>query len=337
MASGAWIEAREVKAGAAFPKGLPLVVVGRPDELPLSQWVERNRTVLNAMLEANGAVLLRGFGAVDPQEFGHVAETASDAGRLMDYVENTSPRTSVSGNVKTSTDYPPDRRILLHNEHSYSRFFPRRLFFACAVAASEGGRTMLADCRRVLSRIDKRLVARFESRGWMYVRNFRDSFGPRWQDVFQTDSPDAVSKYCADADIECDWRGDRALSTRQIRAAVIRHPVTAEPAWFNHIAFWHVTSLEPAIREVVLSELSEDDYPNQTFYGDGSSIEPGDIEQILGAYEAEAVGISWQAGDVMIIDNILAAHGRETFAPPRRVLFAMSDATDRRSIRGVPQ
>lgn len=333
MASAAWIEAREVKAGAAFPKGLPLIVVSRPEEFPLSQWVERNRAVLNAMLEATGAILFRGFDVVDPQAFGHIAETISDAGRLMDYVENTSPRTSVFGNVKTSTDYPPPQRILLHNEHSYSRFFPRRLFFACVIAASEGGRTTLADGRRVLSRIDDRLLARFETRGWMYVRNYRGSFGPRWQDVFQTDSPAAVSKYCADADIECDWRGDDALSTRQIRAAVIRHPVTAEAAWFNHIAFWHVSSLEPSIREAVLSELSEEDYPNQTFYGDGSSIAPTDIEQILAAYEAETVGVSWQAGDVMIIDNVLTAHGRESFAPPRRVLFAMSDATDRRSLR----
>lgn len=33
----------------------------------------------------------------------------------------------------------------------------------------------------------------------------------------------------------------------------------------------------------------------------------------------------WQKGDVMVIDNNAALHGRNTFTPPRKVLVALSD------------
>jgi alpha-ketoglutarate-dependent taurine dioxygenase len=32
----------------------------------------------------------------------------------------------------------------------------------------------------------------------------------------------------------------------------------------------------------------------------------------------------WQAGDVMVIDNILAMHGRKPYRGPRRIVVAMA-------------
>jgi alpha-ketoglutarate-dependent taurine dioxygenase len=34
----------------------------------------------------------------------------------------------------------------------------------------------------------------------------------------------------------------------------------------------------------------------------------------------------WQAGDLMVVDNVRTAHGREPFEGPREVVVAMADA-----------
>jgi hypothetical protein len=37
-----------------------------------------------------------------------------------------------------------------------------------------------------------------------------------------------------------------------------------------------------------------------------------------------AHSFNWQRGDVMVVDNVLATHGREPFTGERRILVAMS-------------
>jgi hypothetical protein len=313
-----------------LPRGLPLIITGGGSDVPLLEWVQSQRERLKALLCRSGALLFRGCGAQTPESFGQLAAALSDTAELMGFVENTSPRRTVLGNIKTSTDYPEEQTILLHNEHSYSRVYPAKLFFACKLPPMAGGCTLLAHCRAVLGRLHPAIVKRFQRVGWMYVRNFRGTFGPTWQDVFQTSSREAVVAHCRTADIACEWGSDGALTIRHVRQAVHRHPLTHEFVWFNHIAFWHVSSLAEPIRTLVLSEFSEDNYPHNTYYGDGSNIEPSVLCAIRDAYAAETVGPVWQRDDVMVLDNVLIAHGREPFRSPREIWFAMTDPNEQR-------
>jgi hypothetical protein len=106
---------------------------------------------------------------------------------------------------------------------------------------------------------------------------------------------------------------------------VAQHPVTGETVWFNHAAFFHVSTLEPATRELLLAGLKEEDLPNNTYYGDGSPIELSVIEAIREVYRKEAVSFVWREGDILMLDNMLSAHGRNPYAGPRRILVAMSE------------
>ncbi|HEV2146071.1 MAG TPA: TauD/TfdA family dioxygenase [Longimicrobiaceae bacterium] len=306
---------------------LPLVIRPAVAGLDPLAWASGNRELIEGRLRKHGAILFRGFPIPTVETFHAFVEAA--VGELMEYRERSSPRHEEGERVYTSTDYPADQRIFLHNEHSYARRFPLKLFFFCLTPAEEGGQTPIADTRRIFQRVDPAIRDRFAEKGWRYVRNFGDGFGLPWQTVFQTSDPREVEEYCARNGIECEWKPGNRLRTWQTRPAIAVHPRTGEETWFNHATFFHVTTLPREMREALLADFAEGDLPNNTYYGDGSPIEPETMEALRAAYQAETVMFDWEAGDVLLVDNMLASHARESFRGPRRVLVAMADPYER--------
>lgn len=303
----------------------PLVMEPSVGNVNLISWAGNHRALLDEKLAEHGGILFRGFD-LDPIAGFEQFVDATTGGALR-YTERSSPRSQVQGKVYTSTDHPPSQPIFLHNEQSYTLAFPLRILFACVLAAESGGETPIADCRRVYQRIDPEIRDRFARRGYTYVRNFGDGFGLTWQNAFQTEDPAEVEEYCRTHDIRFEWKEGNRLRTRQVRRAVARHPVTGEPVWFNHLTFFHVSTLEKEIQESLLSEFSEEDLPNNTYYGDGERIEPEVLDHLREAYRQETVAFPWQQRDVLMLDNMLAAHGRSPFSGPRKVVVAMANPT----------
>lgn len=308
------------------PGSLPAIARPASPAVRLSTWIAAHATTLRTWLNQHAAVLFRGFEMEDAA--GVNACVQAWAGEPMDYRENTSPRAIVYGRIRTSTEYPADQRIVLHNEHSYSMVFPLRLFFYCVRRAETGGETPLADTRGVYARLSPEVRERFRRREWLYVRNFVDGFGESWQTVYQVDDRDALERYLRSAAIEWQWTPRGSLRTRIRRPAAMRHPETGEAVWFNHILFWHLSSLDPALQDMLQHEYGGDP-PHNTFYGDGAPIEPDTIDELREAYAAETRAFAWDAGDLLVVDNMLAAHGRMPFSGPRRILFAMAEPTHR--------
>jgi hypothetical protein len=79
------------------------------------------------------------------------------------------------------------------------------------------------------------------------------------------------------------------------------------------------------VREAVLMMCSEEDLPNHTYYGDGSPIEPEVLDELRAAYQQETVSFPWQKGDILMLDNMLASHGREPYSGQRQVLVGMAE------------
>jgi alpha-ketoglutarate-dependent taurine dioxygenase len=316
------VAVHEVWEGRSLPA---LVRCARPGG-SLPAWVAAHRDTLDALVRRAGAVLLRGFDVRGAQDFRDVMDALSP--QVLAYGERSSPRSKVSDGVYTSTEYPADQPILLHNEQSYTAKWPTRIVFFCERAATEGGRTPLADSRRILARLRPETVAAFERLGVRYVRNYLPGISLPWQEAFQTDRAEDVAAYCARADITPEWVDPDHLRTVQVRPAVRRHPVTGERSWFNHALFFHVTSLDAEVSAGLLEALDEEDLPYNTYYGDGSPIGEETLAELRAAYAAETTGFDWQPGDVLVVENMLVAHAREPFVGPRRILTAMADAVD---------
>jgi len=312
---------------------LPLVIQPSIENLNLIAWAKENCDRIERDLLGHGAVLFRDFPVASIAGFQDFCRTLS--GELLEYRERSSPRSKVHGNVYSSTDYPAEQTIFLHNEHSYSLTFPLRLYFFCETPAARGGETPIADTRKIFQLIDPQVVERFIEKRWMYVRNFGDGFGLSWQTVFQTDDKSAVERYCEASGIEVEWKEGNRLRTRQVRDAIGVHPRTGEKVWFNHATFFHISTLAAPIRETLLAEFAEEDLPNNSYYGDGSPIEPAVMEHLRAAYEQELVAFAWRKGDILLLDNMLAAHGRAPYAGERKIRVAMAAPITRPAVEPV--
>ncbi|HEV2148333.1 MAG TPA: TauD/TfdA family dioxygenase [Longimicrobiaceae bacterium] len=311
-----------------FPDGgVPLVVEPAADDVDLVSWARAEAKRLDAQLLEHGGILFRGFRMETPDDFERFIAAVS--GELLEYRERSSPRSQVSGNVYTSTEHPASQPIFLHNENSYQHTWPRKIFFMCDVEPQEGGETPLADTRRVGKRLPEEIRRRFAEKGVMYVRNYGGGVGLSWQNVFQTEDPREVEAYCEGAGLQPEWKDGDRLRTRAVRPAFVRHPVTGEELWFNHAVFFHVTTLEPTVREALLASFAEEDLPGNTYYGDGTPIEPEVMDALRAIYDEETVVFPWRRGDVLMLDNMTVAHGRSPFRGPRRILAGMSEPVSR--------
>jgi alpha-ketoglutarate-dependent taurine dioxygenase len=291
----------------------------------LAEWAVGNISTVRSWLRRSGAVLFRGFG-VTLATFPEVGRALG--GELADYTERSSPRTQLGDHVYTATDHAADQPIPLHNENSYQASFPTLLMFCCLAPAERGGATPLADTRRVLDRISRRVLAPFAEHGVLYVRNLGGGLGLPWQEVFQTASREAVNEYCRSRGITAQWRADGGLRMRQVRPAIAVHPVTGERVWFNHGLFSNAHSLPAQLRIPLLEQVAEEDLPSHTYFGDGRPIPAQALAELAAAYRAEETALPWQAGDVLLIDNLLAAHGRQPYSGQRQIAVCMAAPLD---------
>ena len=288
----------------------------------LCAWWQAHRHQLDAVLRRTGGVLLRGFDHADRQAF---AALVDELLVPSEYIYRSTPRTEVGDRVYTATEYPAARTIPQHCENAYQDTWPRWLAFYCELPATAGGDTPLADCAEVTRRLPAELVARFAARRVTYRRHYRDGVDLPWSTVFGTRDRGEVEAYCRRHGIAWTWIGDDQLRTEQTCDALVRHPVTGEPVWFNQAHLFHASSLDDASRSALVQMYGEDALPRHACFGDGAPIGAEDLACIHDTYARCARSFAWRRTDVLLIDNLAIAHGRQPFRGDRRVLVAMGD------------
>ncbi len=315
-----------VKAGLVGAGALPVFEPSVEGVNPAS-WVAGNREMLEARLLEHGGLLFRGFRLQGVDDFERLIRAFGC--EPLEYSYQSTPRSAVAGNIYTSTEYPAAQTIPLHNEMAYAHSWPMKIWFYCVTPSEGGGETPVADSRKVFRRIAPEVRGRFIEKGVMYVRNYdEDGLDLSWSTVFQTADRLEVEEFCRRARIEFEWRGRARLRTRQVCQAAATHPRTGEPVWFNQAHLFHVSNLEPAVREALSATCAEEDYPRNAYYGDGSPIEPEALAEVREAYASESTEFPWQEGDVLMLDNMLMAHGRRPFEGARRVVVGMAQSSE---------
>ncbi|MBD1812959.1 non-ribosomal peptide synthetase [Microcoleus vaginatus DQ-U2] len=300
----------------------PLVAKPAVADVDLADWAKNNREFIEAKLLQHGGILFRGFigpvvAAFEQFALSICSELFGEYGDL--------PREGVSGKVYGSTPYPADKAILFHSESSHLHRWPMKIWFFCVQPAQQGGETPIVDCRKIYQLLDPKLREKFAQKQIMYVRNYTDGLDVSWKDFFQTEDKSVVEEYCRQAGMEFEWTAGNNLRTRKIRPAIAKHPKTQEMVFFNQLPLHHISCLDAATRASLLSVFGEENLPRNVYYGDGTPIEDSVMAQIQAVYREAAVSFPWQAGDILMLDNMLAAHSRNPFIGSRKIVVAMGE------------
>ncbi len=301
--------------------GRPATLRVPPADDP-ARWASEARSGILAALVEHGAVLVRGLGLRDVEDVGAVLRQL--AVEPVTEKEAFAPRQTHSPGVHSSSAWPPNQPMCMHHELSYTLGFPGLLLFACLSEPTEGGATGLADAAAVLDALPPGLAERFEREGWLLTRSYNGEIGATVPEAFGTDDRDAVERYCRDHAIDWSWQPDGTLRTSQRRNAVVRHPADGRRCWFNQIAFLNRWTLAPEVAEYLIDEYGPEGLPFNTWYGDGEPIEEDVVRTLNAVYEQHTVRMPWQAGDLLLVDNIRTAHSREAYEGPREVVVAMA-------------
>jgi alpha-ketoglutarate-dependent taurine dioxygenase len=287
------------------------------------RWAAEHRDALRTLVAEHGSLLVRGLGLRDVTETEAVFRRL---GSLMPEMEAFAPRRRYAQGVYSSSKWPSNQPMCMHHELSYLFAPPSLMLFACLTPAASGGATPVADSPAVLDALPVELVERFERVGWLLIRNYNEDIGASVTEAFGTDDRRAVESYCRANAIQFEWQPDGGLRTWQRRGAIVRHPRTGQRCWFNQIAFLNEWTMDPELHEYLVDIYGEDGLPFNTRFGNGDTISAEIVQTINETYETHTLREPWQAGDLLLVDNIRTAHARESFEGPREVVVAMADA-----------
>ncbi|MGQ3127888.1 SDR family NAD(P)-dependent oxidoreductase [Variovorax sp.] len=318
-----------LRPGAEFP----IVLQATTGDLDTVAWARSQADYIEMLVARHGGVLFRDFGLKTPQDFEAFAEAIEPElyGSYGDL-----PKKEGGKKTYRSTPYPERQMILYHNESSHLDRWPRKQWFFCELPSPVGGATPIVDCREMLRRLPAEMVAEFERKELLYVRTFTPGLDVSWRDFYKTDRREEVEARLAAAGIAWRWLDEDTLQTRTRCPAVIRHPITGEKVFFNQIQLHHVACLEPQVREDLLAMGGIDRLPRHVMYGDGSPIADQTMAVVGRVYEECAVRFDWRQGDIVMLDNMLAAHARDPYEGPRKIVVAMGAMFDRAALEGAP-
>lgn len=302
----------------AVPPGRPATVAGSGPG-----WLADHADDVAAAVLEHGALLVTGLAVLSAADLA----AARDALGLAPagWHEQFAARTEPAPDVWSAPEWPADREQCLHHDEAYGVDFPRLLLMTCPTPARTGGEMLVGDTRRALAALPPAVAERFRAAGWTLRRSFRPHFGLPWAAAFGTAEQAAVEKTCAERLIGCSWADGGVLHTAQRRSAVVHHPVTGEACWFNDVGFFSRWSVDTAERELMLGAFGPRGLPFDTAYGDGGEIGEPTWRAVLDAYDAVLRRVPWQQGDLLVLDNVLTAHGRSPFTGPWEVLVAPAE------------
>lgn len=303
-----------LKEGDRFP----LVVEPAISDVNLTEWVKNNNDFIEESLLKYGAILFRNFNIRTVEQFVELCKAVHP--EFVEYSEPSTPRWEYQDKVYVSSLYPNYQVIHLHSELSYTYKWPMKGMFFCKKAAEKGGETPIADNREILAKLHPEVKRKFIEKQVMYSRNYGDGLLVPWQKVFKTDKKSEVEAYVRENQpMTCEWKDGDRLRTTQIRPAVQYHPKTGDMVWFNQAYIFHTYSLGADVRDRLLEQYTPEELPVHAFYGDGTPIEDWELDEIFKTLDECAYAFKWQEGDVMLVDNMLMSHGRNTFEGEREV------------------
>jgi alpha-ketoglutarate-dependent taurine dioxygenase len=304
--------------GEPFPLALE---VGVSNLEEACVWAGEHAAELDAQAVAHGAVLLRGLPLAKPEDFDAVV--CAFGFPVFSYEESLSNayRINFTPRVFSANEAPPDVTIFLHHEMAQTPIYPSKLFFFCQAAADEGGATPICRSDILWERLREQrpgFAKACLAEGLKYSNvmpaeaDESSGMGRSWQGTFSVDNREAAEARLAKLGYSWEWQANGDLRATTPVLPAVRDLGDGRASFFNQLiaAFngWKDTRNDPA-KAITL--------------GDGTPLDPANVAAASALADELTFDIPWQAGDLALVDNYIAMHGRRTFKGTRRVLASL--------------
>jgi alpha-ketoglutarate-dependent taurine dioxygenase len=323
--------------GVPWTAGWPLIVrptdpTLRTDASAVARWFAEHQAEIDHVLADYGAIMFRDFALDTTLDFAAAMESypAPPGG----YSGGATPREAVAGRVFEATRTPADSTIVLHQEMAYLPRWPRKLAFYCLHAPDTGGETLISSVRRFERAADQRFIDQIRERGLLTTRNFR-SPGPApewlmsvhrpWQEAFYTEDPAKAESDIEEMGLDYKWEDDGSLTASFRHDGFMDHHLTGQRHWFNQLLSQTFTPYSLGERWQRYADHYADGRPQPygVRFGDGGAIPIEDVNAMMPLLNGETIAVPWQHADILMIDNILTFHGRNSYTGHRDVQVAL--------------
>jgi alpha-ketoglutarate-dependent taurine dioxygenase len=304
--------------GLPFPLGLQ---ASSPDLSASTAWIRENRKDLIKKASDHGAILFRGFGARTPEEFDiFIAAFGLENFAYEDSLSNA-VRVNKTPRVFTANEAPPSVTIFLHHEMAQTPIYPSRWFFFCEHAAETGGATPICRSDILWERLEKEFpefARNCRTKGLKYsntmpaVPDAASGMGRSWQSTLKSQTREEAEARLKNLGYSWQWLDDGSLRATTPVLPAVRDLPGGRTSFFNQL-----------IAAAQGWKDARNDPSKSITFGDGTPLDRAAVDAATRIGDELSFDIPWQNGDVALVDNYVAMHGRRTFSGTRKVLASL--------------
>jgi hypothetical protein len=290
-------------------------------------WVVDNRHELIKKVGEHGAILFRGLPLNSPDDC--EAFVAAFDLKNFPYIESLSNavRVNYSERIFSANEAPADVTIYFHHEMAQTPIYPAKLFFFCQQPAEEGGETPLCRSDVLFEKLTERcpkFARDCDEKGLRYSNVMpaendpKSGMGRSWKSTLRAETREDAERRLRELGYDWEWLADGSLRATTPVLPAVFEVSPGRKTFFNQLiaAFqgWKDDRNDPskAIR-----------------FGDGSLLDREAVNVATELAYQLAFDLPWQKGDAVLVDNMLAMHGRRTFRGTRKVLASLADPQTR--------
>lgn len=284
-------------------------------------WVANHRERLLTEAERFGVVMFRGLPLHTAEDFDHFVTAFGLPPFTYEDSLSNAVRVSRTPRVFTANEAPPSAQIFFHHEMAQTPFYPRRLFFFCEQPAASGGATPVCRSDWLCEQLGKtvpQFLACVDHYGLRYTNVMpgqddpQSGMGRSWQSTLKSSSREGAEHRLRELNYTWQWLDDGCLRATTPVLPGVLHLNDGRRTFFNQLIAaycgWKDTRNDPS-QAITL--------------GNGAPLDPLGVQHAVRLAEKYAFDVPWLAGDVALVDNLVAMHGRRTFSGTRKVLAAM--------------
>jgi hypothetical protein len=314
------IPGQQTHGGFAFP----LVIECQMSAMTLESavhWVSSRSAEFKELSSKHGAILFRGFHVVTAEDFDRFLSAFGWPNFAYEDSLSNAVRINRTPRVFTANEAPPTINIFLHHELAQTPEYPSHLFFFCELPATSGGTTPICRSDVLWERLAKacpQFGLDCERKGLRYSNvmpgeaDLQSGMGRSWQSTLKAQTPEQAEARLRQLGYEWTWLPDGCLKVTAPVLPAIRRLSDGRTSFFNQLiaAFrgWKDERNDPA---------------KSITFGDGTPLDRDAVNVAIQLGDELSFDIPWQAGDVALVDNFVAMHGRRTFVAPRKVLASL--------------